>query len=167
MTLGAKITAQRNKLALTQQELADKLQVPLEQLTYWERNLRDPNTQQCQALAELFQMELEELRSDDDGSPIFLDHPEEAPQVNRKLCMRYTLIFGILGLVCALSLCILGFITLTPALLCLGIAIFFFWKGNPEMSVLKKLACSLALLLLAGLIAVAGFYLVMTVLFTG
>ncbi len=139
MTLGAKISLQRNKLAMTQEQLAEKLSVPLSDITNWERNITDPNKSQTEALSELFQIDPKELRSDDDGQPIFKDHPEDVVPVNKKLCMKYCGIFALLSVLCFVGIFILGFTMLTPALISVCVSIYFFWKGHPLMAVYKKL----------------------------
>lgn len=139
MTLGAKISLQRNKLAMTQEELAEKLSLPLKDITNWERNITDPNKSQTEALAELFQLDPKELRSDDDGQPIFKDHPEDVVPINKKLCMKYCGIFALVGLLSFVSIFIVGFAMLTPALMSVAVSIYFFWKGHPLMPVYKKI----------------------------
>ncbi|MFI3253201.1 MAG: helix-turn-helix transcriptional regulator [Eubacteriales bacterium] len=139
MTLGAKISMNRNKLALSQSDLAEKLEIPLKELTNWESNITDPNKEMTEKLAELFSIDSKELQSDDDGTPIFKDHPEEVKAFNGKLSMRYSCLFAILGIFFTCCFWFLGVYVLTPAVVSLAVAGYFFHKGSPMMALYKKL----------------------------
>ncbi len=154
MTCGAKIASQRNRLAMTQGDLAEKISVPLRDITNWESNITEPNKEMSQRLADLFEIDPKDIYGDDDGEPIFKDHPEDGKKpINKKICRRYSLIFAVIGVLLSLSFVFFGFFVLTPALISLGASGFFFHKSTPLMPFYMKF----------GIFLMAGIVLVMLV----
>lgn len=135
MTSGAKIVGLRNKNAMTQSDLAEKLEIPLKTLSLWETNIIDPNKSQREQLAEIFSVDPQELISDDDGEPIFRDHPEDKSPVNVALCKKYALCFFAVAM--ALSFCtpILGPFVFIPSLISAWFTQHYLRKALPDSNI--------------------------------
>lgn len=137
MTLGAKIASNRNRLTLSQDQLAEKIHISTETLKKWETNIIEPNRDQRETMAELFQINPDELVSDDDGQPIFRDHQEDKP-INVKKFRKIALISLLVGYFFWIATFFIGFIALTPALVALGVSTVAFNYGNALMPLWKK-----------------------------
>ncbi len=147
MTLGSKISSLRNAVPLSQEELAEKVGVPLELITKWERNIQEPNKEYRQQLADVFSVPLEDLvAEDDDDCVIFQDHKEERPN-NKRLCKKFTLLFLGLGLILFLSIPILGIFALLPAFLATGYGFQFFYRWKPLIPLYQKIIAPILYLL--------------------
>ena len=63
MTLGQKITELRKSQSLTQERLSEKLGVSRQTIANWEADSTNPDINQAKAIAELFQVSLDDLLS--------------------------------------------------------------------------------------------------------
>ena len=63
MTLGQKITELRKSQSLTQEKLSEKLGVSRQTIANWEADSTNPDINQAKAIAELFQVSLDDLLS--------------------------------------------------------------------------------------------------------
>ena len=63
MTLGQKITELRKSQGLTQEKLSEKLGVSRQTIANWEADSTNPDINQAKAVAELFQVSLDDLLS--------------------------------------------------------------------------------------------------------
>ena len=63
MTLGQKITELRKSQSLTQERLSEKLGVSRQTIANWEAGSTNPDINQAKAIAELFQVSLDDLLS--------------------------------------------------------------------------------------------------------
>ncbi len=61
MTIGEKIIELRKKHNLTQNKLAEKIEVSRQTLSNWESNITSPDLKQASLLADIFQISLDEL----------------------------------------------------------------------------------------------------------
>lgn len=61
MTTGQLIKTARKKAGMTQQDLADKLGIPFQSISQWERDMRNPKIDTLQRIAEALQVSLDEL----------------------------------------------------------------------------------------------------------
>lgn len=150
MTLGGKIADFRNKIPLSQQELADQMELPLKTITIWESGIRDPNGEEREKLAKILSVDLGELVADEDGGPIFRDHPEDMPVVNLDLCRKYGIMFYIGGFFLFCSAVILSVTMQLPAFLAFCASAYFFNKSAPNMTLSVKIILAIG----GGLLAV-------------
>lgn len=67
MTTGQRIKAARKTANLTQAELAEKVGVPFQSISQWERDLRNPKKETLEKLADVLGCYYFELYGDDDG----------------------------------------------------------------------------------------------------
>lgn len=65
MTLGGKIRNYRKQAGLTQEQLADKLFVSRQAITKWESDTGTPDINNIQALAQLFNISVDNLLKDE------------------------------------------------------------------------------------------------------
>lgn len=61
MTLGEKIVEFRKKNNLTQEKLADKIEISRQTLSNWESDITSPDIKQAKILANIFEISLDEL----------------------------------------------------------------------------------------------------------
>lgn len=61
MNIGTRISTQRKKLGLSQEQLAEKLNVSRQTVSKWENNTHNPELDKCMELCRLFQISLDEL----------------------------------------------------------------------------------------------------------
>lgn len=61
MTIGEKIVQLRKKVNLTQEKLAEKLNVSRQTISNWESNITSPDLSQAKFLIEIFHISLDEL----------------------------------------------------------------------------------------------------------
>ena len=52
MTTGERIKAARKKAGMTQAELAEKLEIPFQSVSQWERDIRNPKKETLEKIAE-------------------------------------------------------------------------------------------------------------------
>lgn len=71
MTLGEKIKAFREKINLSQKDIADALNVKQNTVSAWERGVREPNLKTISALATIFEISADLLINDSE------DHENE------------------------------------------------------------------------------------------
>jgi len=77
MTLGEKIKAFREKINLSQKDIADALNVKQNTVSAWERGVREPNLKTISALAAIFEISAELLMNDGDDHENELQFLEE------------------------------------------------------------------------------------------
>lgn len=143
MTTGNKISNYRYQQNLSQDELAEQMNLPLDTITVWERGLRDPNREEQEKLAKIFNISYESLNPDtDDSEPIFKDNPQESP-INREKCKKVGLIFLLIGTILALLTTIMGFYTAFVTIIPFYYAAFFLSKSAPLMPKYKKVLIGL------------------------
>ena len=65
MDLGKKIFELRKKIGLSQEQLAEKLNVTRQTISKWELNETAPDIKQAKILSEIFQISLDELVDND------------------------------------------------------------------------------------------------------
>lgn len=73
MTFGDKIRQAREKLGLTQQEVADHFGISREAVQQWEKNKARPRGAKLAKLAEVLQEKLQSLLTDDEEMPLSAD----------------------------------------------------------------------------------------------
>ena len=61
MTTGQRIKAARQQAGLTQTELAEKLGIPYQSISQWERDLRNPKYENLQRIANALDYDVEAL----------------------------------------------------------------------------------------------------------
>ena len=71
MTTGERIKAARKKAGMTQAELAEKLEIPFQSVSQWERDIRNPKKETLEKIAEKLGVDPLEL-SDDHFDEAFL-----------------------------------------------------------------------------------------------
>lgn len=103
MSLGARITAKRKELGLTQEQLAEKLSVTRQTLGKWENGLSKPDVDSLQKMASLFNMTIDELLKEDEA-PVAAPTNDKKPHVFGIL----SIVLGALGLVPGLVFGIVG-----------------------------------------------------------
>lgn len=64
MTTGQRIKAARKKAKMTQAELADKLEIPFQSISQWERDIRKPKRETIEKIANALKVHPVELSSD-------------------------------------------------------------------------------------------------------
>lgn len=146
MTTGNKISNYRFEQKISQQDLAEKMNLPLDTITVWERGLRDPNREEQEKLAQIFAITYEELNPDgDENIKIFQDDPNERP-INRAKCKKVGLIFLAIGTLLVLLTSILGFYTAFVTIIPFYYAGMFLSKSAPLMPYYKKVLIGLFIL---------------------
>ena len=68
-TIGENIARQRKRLGLTQEELAEKMNVSAQAVSKWENDLSYPDIETLCKLADLFECSLDELVNDQPAAP--------------------------------------------------------------------------------------------------
>jgi len=69
MTLGKKLSNYRKVLGLTQQQLGEHLNLSAQAVSKWENDLAEPDLTTLKALANLYQVSLDELLNTDEATP--------------------------------------------------------------------------------------------------
>ena len=80
MSIGAKLTAARKIAGLTQEKLAERLDVTPQAISTWERNENLPDTKNLIALAKILKVSLDDLVSDNDPPSWELRSPTFNPE---------------------------------------------------------------------------------------
>lgn len=70
MTTGQRIRAARKKAGMTQAELAEKLEIPFQSVSQWERDIRNPKKETLERLANVFGCYYFELYGDDESKEV-------------------------------------------------------------------------------------------------
>jgi len=70
MTTGQRIKDARKKAGMTQAELADKLNIPFQSVSQWERDIRNPKKETLEKLADIFGCYYFELYGDEEGKEV-------------------------------------------------------------------------------------------------
>ena len=87
MNIAEKIKTARNRVGMSQQELADQLHVSRSAIAKWESDKGLPDIENLKAIAKLFGMTLDELTGDGDSvsctlrEPMAAEDPEEAVRI--------------------------------------------------------------------------------------
>ena len=80
MTIGEKIAAARKACGLTQEKLAEKLNVTFQAVSTWERNESLPETRNLMALSQVLEISLDDLLSEKDPPSWELQSPTFSPE---------------------------------------------------------------------------------------
>lgn len=133
MTLGSKLVKYRNAVPLSQEELAEKLEIPQKKLAFWESNLQEPNEEQRAQLGEILQVAVAELQSDEESGPIFKDHPEDLLVKNKPALTKAGISALVYGTLLLFSIFLVGFSSLIPGLVVTGMGFYWLFTSTPTV----------------------------------
>lgn len=103
--LGEKIISERKKCKLSQEELAEKLDITRQTISNWELNETSPDLKQASKLCDIFNISLDELTGKENAILTKLDKTES----NSKLIIKLVKTVGItLGTLIFILLCIVS-----------------------------------------------------------
>ena len=97
MSLGTNITKYREQCGLSQEQLAEKLSIPLDTIVLWETGQDQPTQDSLIKLAEIFGISVEELRKGADvkqaDKPLFTASTKYTEEIYKKLNEVYQKIY--------------------------------------------------------------------------
>lgn len=109
MDIGKKITELRKKENITQEQLAEKIGVSRQTISKWELGETSPDIKQAKKLANIFQININELVGNFNN--IILDKVISNEDKTKKLSKSFKIIAIILGIILIIELTILTIIT--------------------------------------------------------
>lgn len=146
MTLGNKIYHYRKLTNLSQEELANKLDVTRQSVSLWENDLVLPSIENLKALSNIFNVSIDELlenkqetNSKNENTPLFVTHIRYNNEIYKNLYSNSTRKFVTIGIVCIIA-CIIMFIGIFLSSLsksCLIIPLFFILITSTTLIKLK------------------------------
>lgn len=82
--LGNKIVELRKKAKLSQEQLAEKIEVTRQTISNWELGETNPDIVQAKRIAEVFNISLDELTNNDSSDSLIIDNLQVLSKTNRR-----------------------------------------------------------------------------------